>query len=29
LNYEGVRVVDVDIEELEAAWIGGLPKLLS
>src|SRR2546427_6173631 len=29
LNYEGVRVVDVDIEELETAWIGGLPKLLS
>ena len=29
LNYESIRVVDIGISELEAAWAGGLPKLLS
>jgi phosphoribosylformylglycinamidine synthase len=29
LNYEGVRVVDIAIDELESAWRQGLPKLLS
>jgi len=29
LKYENVRVVDISIEELESAWSGGLPKLLS
>jgi len=29
LNYESVRVVDIDITELESAWSEGLPKLLS
>jgi len=29
LNYEGVRVVDLDIDELESVWRQALPKLLS
>jgi hypothetical protein len=29
LKYEGVEAVNVSIEELEAAWRQGLPKLLS
>jgi phosphoribosylformylglycinamidine synthase subunit PurL len=29
LNYEGERVVDIAIDELESAWRQGLPKLLS
>jgi phosphoribosylformylglycinamidine synthase len=29
LDYEGVEAVDIEIEELEAAWRQGLPKLLS
>jgi phosphoribosylformylglycinamidine synthase len=29
LNYEGVRAVDVSIDELESAWRQALPKLLS
>jgi phosphoribosylformylglycinamidine synthase II len=29
LHYEGVRVVDIDIDELESAWRQALPKLLS
>ena len=29
LHYEGVRIVDIAIEELESAWTGALPKLLS
>ena len=29
LNYEGVRLVDLDIDELESAWRQALPKLLS
>jgi len=29
LNYEGVRAVDVAIDELESAWREALPKLLS
>ena len=29
LNYEGVRAVDIGIDELESAWRQGLPKLLS
>jgi len=29
LNYEGVRVVDIAIEELQAAWRQAMPKLLS
>lgn len=28
-HYEGVRIVDMDIDELESAWRQGLPKLLS
>jgi phosphoribosylformylglycinamidine synthase len=28
-QYEGVRVVDIAIEDLESAWRQGLPKLLS
>jgi phosphoribosylformylglycinamidine synthase subunit PurL len=29
LHYEGVRVIDIDTEELESAWRQALPKLLS
>ncbi|HYR90767.1 MAG TPA: phosphoribosylformylglycinamidine synthase subunit PurL [Terriglobia bacterium] len=29
LNYEGERVVDIAMDELETAWRQGLPKLLS
>src|SRR5262249_4907469 len=29
LNYEGVRVIDIQVEELQSAWRQGLPKLLS
>jgi len=29
LNYESVKVVDISTDELESAWSGGLPKLLS
>jgi len=29
LNYEGVRAVDIGIDELESAWRQALPKLLS
>jgi phosphoribosylformylglycinamidine synthase len=29
LNYEGVRVIDVAVDDLEAAWRQALPKLLS
>ena len=29
LNYEGVRAIDVAIDELESAWREALPKLLS
>ncbi len=28
-HYEGVRIVDIDIDELESAWRQALPKLLS
>jgi phosphoribosylformylglycinamidine synthase len=28
-HYEGVRIVDMDIDELESAWRQALPKLLS
>jgi len=29
LNYEGIKVVDMSLDELESAWSEGLPKLLS
>ena len=29
LNYESVKLVDISTDELESAWSGGLPKLLS
>jgi phosphoribosylformylglycinamidine (FGAM) synthase-like enzyme len=29
LNYENLRVVDINMDELETAWSEGLPKLLS
>jgi hypothetical protein len=29
LNYEGIRVVDIAIDELESSWRQALPKLLS
>jgi hypothetical protein len=29
LKYEGVEAVNLDIEELEAAWRQALPKLVS
>ena len=29
LHYESVRVIDIDIDELESAWRQALPKLLS
>jgi hypothetical protein len=29
MNYESERVVDLPVDELEAAWRQGLPKLLS
>jgi phosphoribosylformylglycinamidine synthase subunit PurL len=28
-HYEGVRIVDIDVDELESAWRQALPKLLS
>jgi hypothetical protein len=28
-HYEGVKAVDIAIEELDSAWRQGLPKLLS
>jgi len=29
LDYENLRVVDINMDELETAWSEGLPKLLS
>jgi hypothetical protein len=29
LEYEGIRVIDIDIDDVESAWRQALPKLLS
>ena len=29
INYESIRIIDIDIDELQSAWSEGLPKLLS